>query len=298
MKSWLINNFEFSKRAYNGLLYLVIIIILITFAPYLYRYYLEINLAQDNGENLVIEQLVLVDRNHQKKYDYTRNDIEDATVKRSVNYFKFNPNIITEKEWQQFGLSYKQAMAIVNYVKKGGRFNKPEDLKRMYTISPEKYEALLPYVSIPKNEALVDRPTFAYPKKEIVIVEINAADTLALDKINGIGPAFARRIVKYRERLGGFHHKEQLLEVFGVDTTKFNEIKDQVIVDPKSVVKLHINTVTFDDLKRHPYLTFKQMNAIIQYRTQHGAYKNVSDLSKVLILKPETIQKIAPYLSF
>lgn len=297
MKNWLINNFGFSKREYNGLLYLVIIIIVVTFIPYIYQYYLSRNSSGTN-DKLALEKLVLVDRHNKKRFSDTRSEIESSTAKRPVHYFEFNPNTITEKEWQQFGLSYKQAMSIVNYVRKGGKFYKPEDLKKMYTISPEKYEALLPYVSIPKMDQFDNKPTSTYTKKEAVVVAINTADTLELDKIKGVGPAFARRIVKYRERLGGFYSKEQLFEVFGVDTPKYNEIKDQIKIDAEGIVKFNINTVEFDDLKRHPYLTFKQMNAIIQYRKQHGPYKNIADLSKVLILKPETIQKIAPYLNF
>ncbi|MNK35344.1 Helix-hairpin-helix motif protein [compost metagenome] len=298
MKNWLINTFGFSKREYNGLLYLVIIIIVVTFIPYLYRYYLDNKSEQGANDELALQTLALVDRYNKKRYSNTRDEIESATAKRPIRYFEFNPNTITEKEWQQFGLSNKQAMSIVNYVKKGGKFYKPEDLKRMYTISPEKYEALLPYVSIPKIEQFEKKTNFTYTKKEVVIVDVNTADTLELDKIKGVGAAFARRIVKYRERLGGFYNKEQLFEVFGVDTPKFNEIKDQVRIDMEGIVKLNINMVEFDDLKRHPYLTFKQMNAIIQYRKQHGPYKNIADLNKILILKPETIQKIAPYLEF
>lgn len=298
MKKWLTNNFGFSKREYNGLLYLVIIIIIVTFIPYIYRYYLDHYATKHPDEKLALQKLVLVDRYNKERFSNQRRATGAAIAKRQVHYFQFNPNTITEKEWQEFGLSPKQAMSIVNYVKKGGKFYKPEDLKRMYTISPEKYEALLPYVSIPQAERFESKPTAAYAKKEAVIVDINTADTLELDKIKGVGAAFARRIVKYRERLGGFHNKEQLFEVFGVDTPKFNEIKDQVKINPDGIVKLNINTVEFDDLKRHPYLSYKQMNAIIQYRKQHGPYRSIADLSKVLILKPETIQKIAPYLSF
>ncbi|WP_461486619.1 ComEA family DNA-binding protein [Pedobacter sp.] len=297
MKKWLINTYGFSKREYNGLLYLVVLILLIAIMPYLYQYYSDKKQPQGISEKLALQKLVLVDRYQKKTYNYTRNQIEDAATKRPVHYFEFNPNLITEKEWQAFGLSYKQAMSIVNYVKKGGKFYKPEDLKKMYTISPEKYEALLPYVSIPKTEQL-SKSNYTYTKKEPIMIEINSADTLELDKIKGVGAAFARRIVKYRERLGGFYSKEQLFEVFGVDTAKFNEIKDQVKIDLEGIKKININTVEFDDLKRHPYLSFKQMNAIIQYRKQHGSYNSIADLAKVLILKPETIKKIEPYLQF
>ncbi|MDQ8004905.1 MAG: helix-hairpin-helix domain-containing protein [Pedobacter sp.] len=298
MKNWLINNFGFSKREYNGLLYLLLLILLVTFTPYIYQYYRYKNQISTPQEKLALQKLELVDRYHRKKYENTRNEIEGSNLKQPVRYFPFDPNVITEKEWQQFGLSYKQAMSIVNYVKKGGKFYKPEDLKKIYTISPEKYEALLPYVSISKIEQPDKKPASTYTKKEPIIVDINAADTLELDKIKGVGAAFARRIVKYRERLGGFYAKEQLFEVFGVDTPKFIEIKDQVKIDLDGIKKIDINKVEFDDLKRHPYLTFKQMNAIIQYRKQHGPYKSITDLNKVLILKSEVIQKMAPYLEF
>ena len=298
MKNWLMNSYGFSKREYNGLLLLLIIILLVTLAPYAYQYYRSKNETVDSAEKLALQKLILVDRYAKKHYANTRNEIESAGGKREVKYFNFDPNVISAKEWEQFGLSPKQAMSIVNYVKKGGKFYKPEDLKRMYTISPEKYEALLPYVNIAQTNQFEKKPSFAYTKKEAVIVDVNTADTLELDKIKGVGAAFARRIVKYRERVGGFHAKEQLLEVFGVDTPKFNEIKEQIKIDVETIKKININTVEFDDLKRNPYLSFKQMNAIIQYRKQHGPYKSIADLSKVLILKPENIQKIAPYLIF
>lgn len=298
MKNWLINHYGFSKRSLNGLLVLLLLIVLTIFAPIIYRYYFLKPPSIDTNEMQALQRLELVDRYAKRNYKNTRSEIEDLASRPLVHYQTFDPNLIDEKMWQQFGLSYKQAMSIVNYVKKGGRFYKPEDLKKMYTISPKKYEALLPYVSIASSKPFEKKTITPYPKKEPVMVEINTADTLALDKIKGIGIAFAKRIVKYRERLGGFYRKEQLFEVFGIDTPKFNEIKDQIRIEVEAIRKLNINTAEFEDLKKHPYLSFKQMNAIIQYRKQHGPYKSIADLNKVLILNPETIQRIAPYLSF
>lgn len=298
MKNWLITHYGFSKRNLNGLLLLLLLILMVTLAPGIYRRYFLKLPTIDPNEAQALQQLELVDRYTKRNYKNTRSEIEDAPTRPSVHYQTFDPNLIDEKQWQQFGLSYKQAMAIVNYVKKGGRFYKPEDLKKMYTISPEKYETLLPYIVISESKPFERKVMPAYPKREPVMVEINTADTLELDKIRGIGIAFAKRIVKYRERLGGFYSKEQLFEVFGIDTPKFNEIKDQIKIEIEAIRKLNINTAEFEELKRHPYLSFKQMNAIIQYRKQHGPYKSIADLNKVLILNPETIQRIAPYLSF
>lgn len=297
MKKWLTEAFGFSKREYNGLLYLIILAVILTIVPNIYVHFYNAQDNRTNIEKLALQKLVLVDRYQKKTYQNQRYASSNYGAKKA-NYYAFDPNTAGEKEWQDFGLSYKQAKSIVNYVKKGGKFYKPEDLKRMYTISPEKYEALLPFVNIaPRANNFDGKSSVAYAKKEAVVVEINAADTLELDKIRGIGLSFARRIVKYRERLGGFHSKEQLFEVFGVDTAKFNEIKDQIRIDVSLIQKLNINTVEFDDLKKHPYLRNKEMNAIIQYRKQHGSYKNIADLNKVLILNPQIIQKIEPYLS-
>ncbi len=299
MKKWLLYTFDFSKREYNGLMYFVLLSLALFLFPYGYRYYYQNRNSYGKKEALAIQQLVLVDRYQKRTYAKSKFNSENSDKFKKPTYYKFDPNTSEVKDWQSFGLSPKQALSIVNYVKKGGKFYKPEDLKRMYTISPEKYEALLPYIAItPTANSFEKKPGFTYTKKEAVIVEINSADTLELDKIRGVGLSFARRIVKYRERLGGFHTKEQLFEVFGVDTPKFNEIRDQVRIDVNFINKININTAEFDDLKRHPYLRFKEMNAIIQYRKQHGAYKSIADLSKVLILTPQTLQKIEPYLSF
>ena len=57
-----------------------------------------------------------------------------------------------------------------------------------------------------------NRPT---PARQPLSVELNSADSVTLQLLHGIGPAYARRIVNYRDRLGGFVSTTQLLEVYG-----------------------------------------------------------------------------------
>lgn len=130
------------------------------------------------------------------------------------------------------------------------------------------------------------------------VIEVNSADSARLTMIRGIGPSFARRITRYRERLGGFYSKEQLNEVFGIDEAKYAEIKDGIAVDGRHIIKLNINTATFDQLRRFPYLSFKQMNAILEYHNQHGDYEAVADLKNIAILDDGILRKIGPYLVF
>jgi competence ComEA-like helix-hairpin-helix protein len=131
-----------------------------------------------------------------------------------------------------------------------------------------------------------------------VIIELNTADSAKLTQLNGIGPSFARRIVSYRNRLGGFVRKEQLTEVFGLDSEKYAGLQKQVSVDPLKINKIQINKVDFNGLSHFPYLTYKQMNAIIRFREQHGEYEFIGDLENIAIMDDATIQKIKPYLSF
>lgn len=131
-----------------------------------------------------------------------------------------------------------------------------------------------------------------------VIIELNTADSAKLTELPGIGPSFARRIISYRDRLGGFIRKEQLKEVFGLDSEKYAGMQAQVSVDASHLKKIHINTVTFEQLSRFPYLSYKQMNAIIRFREQHGEYESPGDLKNIAIMDDATLEKIKPYITF
>jgi len=301
IKNWLNKYFGFTKREFNALLTLSVILILITVLPYFYQNLYNDKVVPSTADLKAIYQLQLIKQQEKTNYYQVRNQIEDAaeaTIKTTL--FKFDPNTTTIEGWQKLGLSPKQAQSIVNYVNKGGKFYQPTDLQKMYTISAEKYQQLLPYIAIApiNSERRTTYPKTIYPKKEIVVVEINAADTTQLDQIKGIGAAFARRIVNYREKLGGFYQPEQLMEVYGLDSLKYAEIKNQITIDASKVRQININTAQFDELKNHPYLKYKQINAIIQYRKQHGKFTSIADLKKVAILNLQIIDKLTPYLSF
>ncbi|HTK17902.1 MAG TPA: helix-hairpin-helix domain-containing protein [Mucilaginibacter sp.] len=131
-----------------------------------------------------------------------------------------------------------------------------------------------------------------------VVIELNSADSAKLTELKGIGPSFARRIVNYRNRLGGFVSKDQLKEVYGMDDDRYAAMQAQVSVDPAHIQKMHINKVDFDGIKHFPYLTFKQMNAIVQFREQHGDYTSIKDMRNIAILNDEILRKIGPYIDF
>ena len=82
-------------------------------------------------------------------------------------------------------------------------------------------------------------------KKEIIMLDINTADTLGLMNLPEIGPYFARKIIEYREKLGGFIKEEQLLEIYGFDSIRYEIILPYIIVDSLAVSRLNVNHDSF-----------------------------------------------------
>ncbi len=225
---------------------------------------------------------------------------------KEKNLFDFDPNTLDSTGWVGLGFSPKQAAAIINYRSAGAVFRKPEDLKKLFVVDEEKYEELKPFVQITEipektstprafNERYSEPKDRDKPTYEPVVIELNSADSSSLVQVRGIGPFFARVIIEHREKLGGYRSKEQVLEVYGMDSTKFARIKDQLMVDSTQISKIDLNSATIKELVHHPYINFNQAKAIVKYREQHGHFKTVAQLQKVHLVKGETYRKIAPY---
>lgn len=295
--------FAFSKKELNGLLVLFILLLLIAFAPLIYARFNPPEVYNYSSFKKEVEEFrasaVKTAPYNYTNIDKTANSSEEVFSGKLV---EFNPNGLAVSEWKKLGLSDKQIKVIKNYESKGGRFYDKEDLKKIYSIKDEDYKRLEPYIIIPEKGNLY-KTTFKdnYPKankREFAVIDINTADSIQLESLNGVGPAFASRIIKYRNRLGGFCRKEQLKEVYGLDSILYQKLEGQIALNLTAVKKIPLNTATFEDLKRHPYLSFKQMNAIIQYRKQHGDYKSLNDLKGIAIMNESVLNKIAPYFSF
>ena len=257
---------------------LVILIMLTIAAPYVYQLFRKDTTINVKDFNAAV---ALLDKGKQDNPD----NGESGNAANAM-MFRFDPNNLPTEKWKQLGLGDEQAAIIKHYQDKGGHFYKKEDLQKIYSITPEDYKRLEPFIALPGG------------KKAGGIIELNSADSIKLTELPGIGASFAKRIINYRQRLGGFYKKDQLKEVFGMDQEKFESIRNQVTVNPKKVTKIHINKVDFDGLSHFPYLSFKQMNAIIQYRDQHGDYETIDDLHNIAILDNVILRKIEPYLSF
>ena len=149
-------------------------------------------------------------------------------------------------------------------------------------------------MSIPE----IDEPESKIPQQTTItqIIEINQADSLELISIKGIGPFYAKQILKYRNELGGFYSYNQYSEIWGLENLDIEKFKQQTIIDTLYISKINVNTIELEQLKTHPYLNYKQAKMIVNYRIQHGDFKQVKDIQKIRPISQEIFRKIAPYL--
>ena len=131
---------------------------------------------------------------------------------------------------------------------------------------------------------------------ELQRIDLNRADSSELIRLPGIGPVFAGRIVKYRELLGGYHRHEQLQEVYGLPEETVGLLQEKVFIDTAAVRQLDLQTATFRQLLRHPYLGYEQVRTIVRYRDLMGGIESIKELVDNELVSDSLWVKIAPYL--
>ena len=113
-------------------------------------------------------------------------------------------------------------------------------------------------------------------------INLNSADTTDLKSLPGIGSFFAKNIVDYRNKLGGFIEKEQLLEVYAFDTTRMANIENLIVIDTIELRKVNINTDDFKTILRHPYIEYEDVKKIVNYRESKGMIKSWDQYLKIV----------------
>ncbi len=127
--------------------------------------------------------------------------------------------------------------------------------------------------------------------------DLNQADSLQLLSVYGIGPVFARRILRYRESLGGFYSPSQLLEVYGFTPSQYQSLSQCSYIDTGFLRKIDLNLVEARDLRLHPYLDNYQAESIIFCRQQLGRYEDPQELLENRLLPDSVFRRVRPYLS-
>lgn len=235
-----------------------------------------------------------------------RTDQYNREPKRSIRLFYFDPNTVSDDGWRDLGLRDKTIHTIRNFLSKGGKFRKAEDLQKIYGLFPDEYERLVPFIRIEaaptanNEKANTEEKPRTRPStpSRFTVIDINLADTSAWIALPGIGSKLAARIVSFREKLGGFYAISQVAETFGLADSTFQKIRSWLKLDPPVLRKININTATLEELKAHPYIRFTLARPIVAFRSEHGPFTKLEDIKKVMAVTEEIYSKISPYLSF
>lgn len=137
------------------------------------------------------------------------------------------------------------------------------------------------------------KPKTKAPKRKIVKVELNGADSAMLDAVRGIGPYYAKKILSYRELLGGYYSVEQLKEIkmtyFNTDSAAY-----YFFVDSGLIRQRDLDTMSFKSVLRHPYLEYENVKAIFNAKRKFGRL-SYALLEEKQVLPPLILKKIKPY---
>jgi competence protein ComEA len=218
-------------------------------------------------------------------------------TKDKVVYLPFNPNSDSEKQLLKAGIPPYVVNSLIKYRIKGGGFKQKSDFKKLYVVDEALYEVLKFHILLPE-EVISDTDTrdSLKDRKAVFRVDINTASQEDLIVLKGIGEVFANRIINYRDLLGGFYDKGQMLEVYGLPEETYIAIEDYIFIETKSQKTIAINSATYEELAKHPYLSYKMAKSIVAYRNQHGNYLSDADLRKLHLLSEEDVDRVLPYL--
>lgn len=257
------------------------------------------------SQNSINRQKGPISSYHKYQYGHKYYNVDG----QKAELFPFDPNTADSTRLLRLGLRPWQVRNIYNYRAKGGIYHKPSDFARLYGLTRKQYLAMEPYIRISddyrpasemfeKHDEMVrnERDTVMYPHKIQTFerISLNAADTGVLKKVPNIGSYFARQIVNYRNRLGGFYSLQQLLEIedFPEESLKYMSIPDG------DIKKINLNQLTLNQLKRHPYINFYMAREIVDYRRLKGPLHSLNDLCLLKDFSADVIKRLEPYVEF
>lgn len=235
-------------------------------------------------------------RSWQSKITEKQPSKKNGGVKITVKQ-PFDPNRITREALLGLGIPGSVAKGWAGYLQKGGRFRTKEDVLKIYGMEEAWYLRLSPWMHVlPERDTFpVSGPKRFQRKPPCIPIDINLADSAAWEQLPGIGPVLAGRIVRFRDRLGGFYGLHQVGETYGLADSVFQRILPCLELSAGHR-HLDINKAEENELRAHPYLGYKLARMIMVYRQQHGVFAAPEVLFKLPLMDTVTFERLKPYL--
>jgi len=299
MKNFLKDYFSFSRKERIAIFILLGIIGMLWVIPEFFSIKKRVAVKDP-----LLDSLALIMQKHQKDSSRLAENfplVSDKAVfvnkDSAVKLFHFDPNTLDATGWKRLGIRDKTVRTILNYRNKGGKFRKPEDIRKIWGLQKEEADRIIPWAEISDAIGNTSLAFTSRQQKQVQTVDINTASAKDFMQLPGIEPALAYRMVHFRDKLGGFFSVEQLKETYGLQDTLYVKIADYLTFKQTAVKKININLASDAELNAHPYLKREIARAIILYREQHGNFTNIEAIRKIGFISEEIIRKILPYLT-
>jgi len=279
----------FNRSQRNGILLLVFFI-----SGYLVLNY-YVDFSKENLLDIKSKEVIAI----QKELDSLRT-IEVASKMPKV--FPFNPNFLTDFKGYALGMSTEEIDLLLAFRKENKWINSTKDFKKVTKVSDSLLNKISPYFKFP-DWVTNSKSKNKYVKrgfKEKTFkqkIDLNLATQGQLKELNGIGKTFSKRILDYRNKLGGFTNDIQLYEVYGLDFQVTNSIlKEFTVKTPKEIIKMDLNSISASDIATIPSISFDIAKRIWEYRILNEGIKSFSELDNIEGLTKRKLQGIQLYL--
>lgn len=290
--------FNFSKKERIAVFMLLLIILIAVLLPYLYPKKKAEPIIAKNWEEIIVDKHQNSTINDNQEFDafnYSKPD------NKTLKLFYFDPNTLDATGWKTIGLQDRVIKTIVNYRSKGGRFYKPEDIRKIYGMRQSDADQLVPYIQIQNNNHQTTnnftKNQYETSKKSPAsIININTATVEDFFSLPGVEKRLAYKMFNYREKLGGYSKVEDIKKTYGMTDSLFEKIRPYLTITPK-FNKININTAGLKDMESHPSITKEVAQAILIYRNKYGKYQNIEEVKKIAFINEELFQKIAPFIT-
>lgn len=291
------SHFKFNKEERSGIFFLLLIIVLLQVVYFFVKSNVFATAVNNFEPNL--EEQVQIDALKQ-----------EVLKKDSVKLYPFNPNFITDYKGYTLGMSVGEIDRLHTFRETDAYVNSAEEFQKVTEVSDSLLQTMSPFFKFPEwtqkrrqssgtsRQDLSKRKTFPPLKEAAKVMDINLATVEDLKGINGIGEKLSTRIIKFRDRLGGFMSAEQLYDVYGLEADVAERAlqKFKVLKRP-NIALIKINKASAYQISKLIYIKHNVADKIVMHRENNGSFTSFSELTLIDGFPSEKLDRISLYLS-
>lgn len=292
---------------YGTIALLIVVIVIMALALVLPRLY-------EPAPAFELEWIVAETVRHEGRI--TQQDLDPYGNKEATkvhSLFNFDPNLLSDSGYAALGFTPKEIGTLRKYMAAGASFRQKDDFGRLFFMDATRFDSIRPYLLLPEK-AEPKKPKYIKEPRDTskwsdtvnvnrfqynaILADLNTSDTTELKKLPGIGSFYARKIVEYRQQLGGYHDVGQLLELWRMTPESIDRFADRLSIDLNQIVQIKINKASTQKLSAHPYIPFVLANKIVNHRESNGPFRDINHMVDAGLFDDELRLKLAPYLNF